>query len=208
MGRVDGQWRVSVPLVSGVEPVVYRVRHVRGAQTNTSPARVFRPGLVDPPVTVGPFSGLVDGFEDGIGGWSGTVPGVNGGLGWTDRALTGRGGLRIEVPGQRASMTVGTVRLQGWMLVEHGPRAVRFAARTEGGEGRVGCALHGHAGTDRVAVFPAKGEFRIGPEWRRLEVPLAAFAGLRPGEVDWMTIQFRAESGRALVVDDVELVLR
>ena len=123
-------------------------------------------------------------------------------------ALTGLRALRIEVPDGRASMTVGTVRIQGWMLIEHAPVAVRFAARTEGGEGKVGCRLHGHAGTDRVAVFPTRAEFSIGPEWRRLEVPIQAFSGLRPLEVDWMTIQFRAESGRALLVDDVELVLR
>lgn len=209
---VDGCRRAFVPLLSAVEPVVYRLRKEgdgggRGGAQVTAP-RVYRPALADPPVTVGPFSGLLDGFEEGIGGWSGAVPGIREGFSWTSQSLTGRGALRIQVPERRASMTVGTVRLQGWMLSEFSPRAVRFAARTESGEGRVSCRLHGHAGTEQLSVFPAKGEFRIGPEWRRLEIPIEAFAGLRATEVDWLSLQFRAEAGRVLLVDDLELVLR
>lgn len=209
-------WRAVVPVETVDEPLAYFVRHTSSGETHVSPVRLFRvPGseLVAPTFV---FTGFLDGFEEGITGWEPVAAGLpDTAVTRSSQALTGRGALRLEVPPGRASVTVGTVRIQGWMLLEHNPVAVRFAARMEeqagrkdGGVGRVNCALHGQARTPDVAIYPTLGEFTIGKEWRRLEVPVEAFTGLRPGTVDWFTIQFRADSGRALLVDDLELVLR
>lgn len=204
-------WRAMVAVASVEAPLVYFVRYTApaGGRAVASPLRLFRTVASDLTTPTFVFNGFLDGFEEGIPGWEAVAAGLpETVLQASAKALTGRGALRMEVPPGRASVTVGTVRVQGWMLEEHAPVALRFAARTESGDGQVHCDLHGFARTPQVAIYPTQADFPIGPEWRRLEVPMEAFTGLRPGTVDWFTIQFRAESGRALLVDDLELVLR
>jgi hypothetical protein len=215
MEQTASGWRAVVPVETVDEPIAYYVRHLEEGRSRVSPVRLFRtPGseLLAPTFV---FTGFLDGFEEGIAGWEPVAAALpETAVTHSQRALTGRGALRLEVPAGRASVTVGTVRIQGWMLLEHAPVAVRFAARLEDATGRkedvgrIGCALHGNARTPDVAIYPTLGEFTIGREWRRLEIPIEAFTGLRPGTVDWFTIQFRADSGRALLVDDLELVPR
>ncbi len=209
MTRAEARWTAILPLTSVEVPVVYFLSIVDGGRTNATDLRLFQPRLAGLSAPTFPFTGYLDGFEEGLGSWEPTVA-VGGKEVWgpSTNALSGRSALRLSVPAGRGSMTIGTVRVQGWMLDEHAPIAVRFAARTEFGSGRVGCALHSHARTEELAVHPALGAFEVGPSWQRLEIPMAAFAGLRPSAVDWFTVQFFAEPGRALLLDDVELVLR
>lgn len=202
-------WEAAVPVASVAVPTVYSVRGVIDGLPRVSGLRIFRPeraGMTEP---TSPFLGFVDGFEEGLEGWEGPV--VEGRAGVVSRstnALSGRWSLRVEVPPGRGSVVVGTVRIRGWMLREPGVTAVRLAVRTESGEGRLRLALHSRARTDRLAVHPVVDEPRVGPQWQRVEVPLEAFRGLEPGAVDWFSVQLVAESGRALLLDDVELELR
>jgi len=210
MKGTGGSWSATLPVPSVEHPLIYRVRVAAAGVTNASPWRLFQPLSAGLELPTFPFSGYLEGFEDGAPAtWQPTVSGVpEGGVTVGTNALSGRWALRLTVPPSRGSITVGTTRIQPWMLLEHSPVAVRFAARTEGGGGRIGCALHGNARTEDLAVYPAAGTFDVGPDWRRFEVPMEAFLGLRPSTVDWFTIQFFAEPGRVLDVDDVELVLR
>lgn len=198
-----------VPVVSASEPVVYCVGERVGEVRRCSPLRVFRPEAAGFREPTAPFLGFLEGFEDGIEGWEGPAgAGREGALRASSQALAGRGALRMEVPAERGSVTVGTPRIRGWMFREHAVSAVRVAVRTESGNGRLRFALHSRTGTDGLAVHPVAFEPVVGPGWQRIEVPVEAFAGLRALEVDWFSVQFLAESGRALLLDDVELVLR
>jgi|GEM_PF-645277 len=204
-----GAWEARIPLVSATTPAVYFVEASEAGMTNASAMRWFRPRLAGVTEPTLPFAGHLEGFEQGTVGWE--WGGSGDGSSWmmvSTQAWSGRGALRVEVPAGRASATVGTVRVRGWMLSEHAPRQLVVVARTEKGTGRVRMALHGEARSPRLAVFPAKSEFEVGPKWRRIEVPLASFVNLRPSSVDWLTIQFLAESGRAVLLDDLELELR
>lgn len=205
----DGGWEARIPLVSVTTPVVYFVEDSAAGGTQASAMRWFRPrlaGVVDP---TAPFGGHLEGFEQGLAGWE--WGGSGEGSEWmtlSSEAWSGRGALRVEVPEGRGSATVGTVRLRGWMLVEQAPRRLVVVARTAGGRGRLRFALHGEARSPRLAVYPAKEDFEVGPAWRRVEVPVTSFVHLRPGAVDWLTIQFLADAGRAVFLDDLELELR
>jgi hypothetical protein len=210
MTRTGPVWVARLPLASGREPLVYAVREWGPDRTlwrGTAP-RIFHPlrsGDVEPTF---PFTGFLEGFEEGWEGWeradgrpSESV------LSRSDDAWSGRRALRVEVPVGRGSITVGTVRVQGWMLWEHDLVSIRMMVRTEGGEGRLRVALHSRARTPDLAVHPAP-EVVVGPEWRRLEWALETFVGLKRREVDWMTLHFLAEEGVVLLLDDVELVPR
>lgn len=207
-GRPGG-WEARIPLISASAPVVYFIEAVDAGKTNASAMRWFRPRAAGVEEPTFPFAGHLEGFEQGMVGWE--WGGSGDGSDWmtvSTEAWSGRGALRIEVPAGRASATVGTVRVRGWMLVEHAPRKVVVVARTEKGTGRLRMAMHGDARSPGLAVFPAKTEIEVGPKWRRVEVPIESFVNLRPAAVDWLTIQFLAESGRAVLLDDLELELR
>ena len=204
-----GGWEARIPLASATTPVVYFVESTTAGTTHASAMRCFRPSAagVDEPTL--PFARHLEGFEQGTVGWE--WGGSGDGAEWmrlTTNAWNGRGALRIEIPRGRASATVGTVRLRGWMLSEQSPRNLVVVARTEGGGGRLRWALHGDARTSGLAVYPSKEETEVAPTWRRIAVPLESFVNLRPRAVDWLTIQFVADSGRAVLLDDLELELR
>lgn len=208
MRLTSGAWRAWVPLASIAVPTVYFVRQSGPGGTKVSPMRRFRPreaGLVEPTF---PFNGFLDGLEEGIGGWE-VVSAIRRGrpLTTSTNAFSGRHCLRVEVPAGRGSIAVGTTRIRGWMLTEHAVAAVRFLARTESGKGRLRVALHSRARTEDLAVHPAGADLEVGSEWRPCEVPLGRFARLQARAVDWFTIEFRAEPGTALLLDDLELVL-
>lgn len=208
-----GSFEARVPLLTVDVPTAYFLDRQKDGLREASGVREFWPrkaGLHEPTDV---FMGFLDGFEAGREGWeiaSAVAGGAadGGALTISTNGLSGRAALRVEIPPGRGSVTVGTVRVRGWMLTEHRVDAIRVAARTESGTGRLGCALHTRARTKELAVHPARGEFQLGPGWQRLEVPLDAFVGVRPLRVDWLTLQFFAESGGAVLLDDLELVLR
>lgn len=204
-----GSWQASIPVPSVEVPTFYLVRATLAGKPTDSPPRIFRPRLAGLTQPTFPFTGFLEGFEEGVDAWEligrASVPGS---LGWSNHAASGRHALRVVVPSGRGSVTIGTVRVRGWMLVEHPVVALRWMARTESGEGRVRCALHSRARTPDLAVHESREEWVVGPGWRQVEVPLVGLPHLRPADVDWLTLQFRAEAGGVLLVDDLELVLR
>lgn len=215
-----GAFEARIPVASIDVPTAYFLTRFPGVPEGNrgvpevTAAREFWPRVAGMTEPTEPFRGFVEGFEEGLRGWelvSVRDAGDAGrGLVASTNALSGSRALRLEIPPGRGSVTVGTVRVRGWMLTEHRVEAIRIAARTESGEGRLGVALHSRArtGADALAVHPARGEFRVLPTWQRLEIPIEAFVGLRPYWVDWLTFQFFGESGTSLVLDDLELVLR
>ncbi|MCC7377639.1 MAG: hypothetical protein IT581_23460 [Verrucomicrobiales bacterium] len=208
MQRGTNGWNASLPVHSLSVPIAYFVRASGDGFIRASPPRLFRPLLAGLEEPTHPFTGFLDGFEHGIDGWSGaTGREPEGALSLSTNALSGTGALRLEVPKQRSSIAVGTVRVRGWMLWEFNPTALRLSARAPHGPGRVRCNLVANARTDEIQVFQDLRDHAVDRHWTRLEIPIADFGGIRLRDVDWMTIQFLAEPGEDLLVDDVELVL-
>ncbi|MCC6232014.1 MAG: hypothetical protein IT580_05190, partial [Verrucomicrobiales bacterium] len=126
----------------------------------------------------------------------------------SEEAWLGGASLRVEVPPGRGSVTIGTPQIRGWMLEEFGVRAIRFVAKTTRNPGSLKLALHVGTGTDRMAVHGATREWEVGSTWTRVELALEDLPRLDPRGVDWFSIQFRAESGTSLLLDELELVVR
>lgn len=208
MTRNPSAWEASIPIPSTTVPVVYYLRHSVAGVTRASPARILQPdkaGIEEPSQ---PFTGFLDGFEQGIQGWSGgTGREPEGAISYSTNAFSGSGALRLQIPNQRSTIAAATVRLRGWMLWDFSPTALRFAARAPRGTGRLRCALVSHARTPEVQIHTSARDHEVHKDWTRIEIPLSDFPGLRWRDVDWMTFQFFDEPGADLLVDDVELVL-
>ncbi|MBX3745062.1 MAG: hypothetical protein KF833_07105 [Verrucomicrobiae bacterium] len=208
MERESGAWTARIALPTIDAPSLYFVQAGRNGRVTASPARAFHPRPAGWDAPTYPFSGYLEGFEDGADAWELVAGGKSGDLSVSAQALSGRAALRVQVPSGRGSVTIGSARLRGWMIEEHRPLAVRLAVRTEFASGRVHLSLHSRARTPDLAVHPAAWGVMVDDRWRRVEVPLGDFASLRAPQVDWLTIQFFADSGTALLLDDVELVMR
>ncbi|MBL9137272.1 MAG: hypothetical protein JNK85_15475 [Verrucomicrobiales bacterium] len=208
MQRAPGGWTATLPIPCVTIPVVYYLRHTADGITRLSPARVFRPDQAGMEEANPPFTGFLDGFEQGLEGWTGgTGREPEGTLTYSTNAFSGSGALRLQIPQQRSSVAAATVRLRGWMLWEFSPTTLRFAARAPRGSGTLRCSLVSKARTPEIQVHADRREHQVHGSWTRIEIPIAEFAGLRLRDVDWMTIQFFDEPGADLLVDDVELVL-
>lgn len=132
-------------------------------------------------------------------GWEGAVPGVAGGIRVEHECAHRAAGAANRGPRRAGFHDCRNSAHPGLDADRARPVAVRFAARTEGGEGKVVAAF---METPEPAASPCSRpvpSFPSAPEWRRLEVPIQAFSGLRPLEVDWMTIEFPGRVGAGLV---------
>ena len=169
--------------------------------------RVFDPGGAGLAAPSDPRWTFLAGFEDMLEGWELATGARNPPpLEVASPGSSGRGALAVTVPPGRASVAVNTTVLRGWMLLELGPAAaLRVAARTDAGPGRLRVWLATQAGSPEFVRHEGPPAWEVGPEWRRFEAPLAAFSRLRPGEVDRVTFEFSGRAGQRLLLDDVEL---
>ena len=129
-------------------------------------------------------------------------------LSWSEEAWRGRRSLRVEVPAGRASVTVGTPQVRGWMLVERDVRSIRVMVRTVRGVGRVTLALQARTEAGELSVHEDPREWAVTDSWARVELVVGALPRLASRDVDWFSLQFRAEPGAALLVDELELEVR
>lgn len=203
-----GAWAADVPVLTTAAPLIYfaEVRE-SGAGGWSTPMRLFDPaqtGMTPPPEAGWRF---LAGFEDAFEGWELATGARNAPpLERASPGATGRGALAVTVPPGRASVAVNTTVLRGWMLLELGPAAaLRLAARTDAGTGRLRVWLATGAGSPEFVRHEGPWTWEVGPAWRRFEAPFGAFRRLRPGEVDRVTFEFAGRAGQRLLLDDVEL---
>jgi len=199
-------WQVNVPTDSADAPIIYFALAQSGGATQVSPMRVCRPralGIEQPSRYFWPF---LEGFEQGLGSWRNLSGG--GELRISDMAKNGRAALALSVPANHHSASAGTTRLRGWFVQEHGASGFAFWARTASGTGEIRCSLLANAFIDRQAIAAQTNATAVNPHWRRIEVPFSAFARFPLGDLDFVTIEFTAEAGSELLVDDLYLLGR
>ncbi|MFN0067989.1 MAG: hypothetical protein ACKVYV_10170 [Limisphaerales bacterium] len=206
----DGAWHADVPVVMLEAPVIYFAETTDGAndtKAQATPMRIFFPaqaGLTRPANLRWAF---LEGFEEGHEGWALATGATNAlPLETVSPGASGRHALAVAVPPGRASVAVTTTALRGWMLLEHGAAALRLSARTDAGEGRLRVKLLANAGSPEFVLHEGPPAETVGPAWRRVEIPLAAYPRLRVRDVDRLVIEFAGRAGQRLLVDDVELV--
>lgn len=203
----DGIWTADVPVVTTETPVIYFAEVTEAGGERATPMRVFSPGKAGLAASSVPRWTFLEGFEEGLDGWELAMGVTNAPpLRPVSPGASGRRALAVAVPEGRASVAVATTSLRGWMLLEHGPAALRFAARTDAGEGRLRVQLQADAGSTNLVLHDGPPAETVGPAWRRVEVPFAAFPRLRPRDVDRLVIEFAGQDGQRLLLDDVELV--
>lgn len=199
-------WTAVLPWRSRHEPVVYFVQE---QDRGVSRMRAADPKLAGPDGPVVFWTGHLDGLESGLEAWSLASARIQPSpLSWSDEAWRGQRSLRIEVPAGRASVVAGTPQVRGWMLMERDVRSVRVMARAVRGAGRVRLGLQTRTQAGELSVHEDSREWEVTESWMRVELVVSDLPRLTRRDVGWFTIQFRAEPGAALLVDELELEVR
>lgn len=203
----EGAWRADVAVITTEVPMIYFAETTEDGPAQATPMRIFFPAQAGVTRRASLSWAFLEGFEEGHEGWTLATGATSAPpLEIVSPGASGRRALAVTVPPGRASVAVATTVLRGWMLLEHGPAALRFAARTDAVEGRLRVKLLANAGSPEFVLHEGPPAEAVGPAWRRVEVPFAAFPRLRARDVDRLVIEFASRAGQRLLLDDVELV--
>ncbi len=206
MERRGTAWQATVPLDSVEIPVAYCVVAAADGITNVSPMRLCRPralGAEEPSRFFWPF---LEGFEQGLEGWSVLTEGSQ--MGISSTVKNGKASLRVAMPAKGRSVTVATTRLRGWFTQEHGATGVAFWARTVAGAGSVRCALRANAFTTNEIAAAQQDVTALGTNWQRVALKFSDFPQFRREQLDLITLEFGGAAGAEFLLDDVHLLGR
>lgn len=198
-------WEAKIPVDDVDVPVAYFVSKVRSGQTNFSPMRLAYPrelGLEEPTRIFWPF---IEGFEEGAASWR-LAAADSGTMKISTEAKNGHAALRVSLPADKRSVTIGTTRIRGWRTLHPGIRGLSLWLRTRGGEATVRLALHVNALTSNQVVSVSPLEGRVTDQWQRVDVSFDSFPKLAPANVDWFTLEFIADGPREILVDDLQFL--
>lgn len=209
MARRGAAWETTVPVDSLDEPLIYFAQAFVAGQTNVSPMRLCRPrrlGLEQPTRIFWPF---VEGFEESLEGWRWLAGGPEDGRILTSGpARNGKFALAVTISPGKSSVTIGTTRLRGWYLLEHGASGISLWMKTREGVGAVRFTLMANAFATNQAVAIRLATVPIQAEWRCVELPLRSFPRLALAELDFFAIEFLGASGREFLIDDLQMLGR
>ncbi|MCX6902591.1 MAG: hypothetical protein NTW03_03775, partial [Verrucomicrobia bacterium] len=176
MERRGPNWETIVPVDTLDVPLVYYVEVIAGQGAHVSPMRLCRPrllGLEQPTRVFWPF---LEGFEEGLESWRWLAGGPEDGhLQTTGVVKNGKVALAIGIPPGKAAVTVGTTRLRGWQIAEHGVTGISVWLRIREGSGRARFTLLADAFTTNQVVAASQSEATIEPQWRQIELPFQSF---------------------------------
>ena len=204
MRRAGPGWLAAVPVDSVDVPHIYFLSGLLNGRAVVSPLRLAHPrglGLERPSRL---FWAYVDGFEQGTEGWR-SAGGI---LTTNPAARSGRAALAVKVPTGRKSVSVETTRLRGWFLQEHSAEGVALWLRTTGGAGRAAFTLAAEAFTTNQISSRRVETVSVTTNWTKARLPFESFPHAPLGGLDLLTLEFSAEPGTELLVDDVHLLGR
>jgi hypothetical protein len=198
----DTNWEARIPVDDVDVPLVYFAAAARAGATNYSPPRITLPralGLEEPTRIFWPF---VEGFEEGPGSWR--LASDAGSLRLTSEAKHGKAALLLTLPAGKKAVSVGTTRLRGWKVMQHGIRGFSVWLRTRQGTATARFALHADTFTPQHARDESQLEVRISNHWQRVDVPFDSFPQPPPAGLDWVTFEFVADGPREILLDDLQ----
>jgi len=200
-------WEATLPVDDLDVPLVYFVSAGNPAPALLSPIRVVSPrlaGMEKPSRIFWPF---LDGFEEGVAGW--TLAGASVlPLKSSPAAHDGNAALSVMLPAGQRSVTVGTARVRGWHYSHQLATGLRVWLRTPGGNGRARFTLHSHHGTTNAFAVSSTIEAALDDKWRKVDLSFSSFPNFPVVNTDWFSIEFSGEGPREFLVDDLRLLGR
>jgi hypothetical protein len=205
MRRFGASWAAEIPVDSLDVPQIYFVAARENGKLMASPMRLAHPRALGMEAPSHFFWAFVEGFEQDLDGWRMvTATEVR-----TDVvARSGRAALVVRVPAGQRSVSVQTTRLRGWFLEEHGATGIGVWLRTRSGKGTVAFALMANAFSTNQIVARRADTVKVSTKWAKAALPFDSFPKMNLGDVDMFSIEFAAEPGTELLIDDVHLLGR
>lgn len=201
-------WEAALPVEELDVPIVYFVTGGPAARL-LSPMRAVVPrltGLEKPTRVFWPF---LDGFEDGIAGWTlASASSAASPLKLSSQAHDGNAALSVTLPAGQPTATVGTARLRGWHYSHQLATGLRLWLRAPGGAGKARFTLHAHAHTPQAVSVGSLVEATLDDKWQRVELSFSSFPKFPHVSADWFTIEFSGQGPQEFLVDDLRLLGR
>ena len=204
MRRAGPGWLAEIPVDSLDVPQIYFVAARVNGLAAVSPLRQAHPrGLgMERPSRL--FWAFIEGFEQGLEGWR--VSGDS--LRTNALARSGRAALAARVPAGRKSVSVESTRLRGWFVQEQGAEGFALWLRTASGTGRAAFTLAANAFTTNQITSRRGETVAVSTNWTKARLTFESFPKAPLADVDLLTIEFTAEAGTELLMDDVHLLGR
>ncbi len=204
MRRAGPGWLAEIPVDSLDVPQIYFVTARTSGREVVSPLRLAHPrGLgMERPSRL--FWAFLEGFEQGQEGWR--SPG--GTLRTNGPARSGRTALAVRVPAGRKSVSVESTRLRGWFIEEHGAEGVGLWLRASGGAGHVVFTLAANAFSTNQVTSRRSETVAVSTNWAKARLAFESFPKAPLADLDLFTLEFVAEPGTELLMDDVHLLGR
>jgi hypothetical protein len=202
-------WESIIPVDSLDVPLVYFVEAPAGSTPNVSPMRLCRPRLLGLEMPTRVFWPFLEGFEEGFESWRWVAGGPdNGQFEASATVKNGRAALSVSIPPGRSAVTIGTTRLRGWHMLEHGATGVSIWLRTREGPGRVRFGFLASAFSTNQVVATRPGDIPLQGKWERIEVLFRTFRKFPLHELDFFTVEFLGKPGTEFLVDDLQMIGR
>lgn len=113
----------------------------------------------------------------------------------------------VCLPGQR-SIAVETTRLRGWFLEEHRAAGIGVWLRTKSGTGTAAFTLVANARSTNQIISRRAETMKVSTKWAKAALLFESFPKVRLGDLDLFSIEFAAEPGTELLIDDLHLLGR
>jgi hypothetical protein len=205
MRRFGASWVAEIPVDSLDVPQIYFLAAREQGKPVASPMRLVRPRALGMEAPSHFFWAFIEGFEQGMDGWRIT----DGTETRTDPAAkSGRASFVVRVPARQRSIALETTRLRGWFLEEHGAMGIGVWLRTKSGTGTAAFTFMANAGSTNQVISRRAETVRVSTKWVRAALLFESFPKVRLGDVDLFAIEFAAEQGTELLIDDLHVLGR
>lgn len=207
MAQRGAIWEATLPVEELDVPIVYFVTS-GSATRQLSPMRAVVPRLTGMEKPARVFWPFLDGFEDGVTGWTLASASSAAPLKSSPQAHDGNAALSVTLPAEQQTVTVGTARVRGWHYSHQLATGLRIWLRAPGGAGKARFTLHAHAHTRQAESVASVVEATLNDKWQRVELSFSSFPKFPQVSADWFTIEFSGQGPQEFLVDDLRLLGR
>ena len=208
MAQRGAVWEATLPVEELDVPIVYFVSGGLAAR-QLSPMRAVVPRLTGMEKPARVFWPFLDGFEDGVAGW--TLESASSAaplLKLSPQSHDGNAALSVTLPAGQPAVTAGTARVRGWHYSHQLATGLRIWLRAPGGAGKAKFTLHAHARTSQAVSVVSLVEATLDDKWQRVELSFSSFPKFPHVSADWFTIEFSSQKPQEFLVDDLRLLGR
>jgi hypothetical protein len=204
MRKAGSGWLAEIPVDSPDVPQIYFVAARLNGRAVVSPMHVAHPRALGLERPTRLFWAFVEGFEQDLDGWRT----INSAVRTNAMARSGRAALALRVPTGRKSVSAESTRLRGWFLQEHEAEGFAVWMRTVQGQGRVAFTLVANAGSTNQISSRRSETVVVSTNWTKARLIFETFPTAPLADLDLVIIEFVAEPGTELLIDDVHLLGR